>query len=150
MKVRTVTHRGLVVLAGPLRDQLRQARQHQLQALQEQLAQVRADIGQPRLCTLKALQRRVNSRLRTSPVGHLIETQVYTNPQGQLQLTWQVNTSLLAQEERRDGRYLLVTNNWSPLPCRALPALSGKGWWRETFPDQQERLAGLTRFPAQG
>jgi hypothetical protein len=94
--------RGLVVLAGPLRDQL----------LQEQLAQVRADIGQPRLCTLKALQRRVHSRLRTSLVGHLMETQVYTNPQGQLNLVWQVNASLLAQEERRDGRYLLVTNNW--------------------------------------
>jgi transposase len=108
----TVTQRGLVVLAGPLRDQLRQARQRQLQALQEQLAQVRADIGQPRLGTLKALQRRVNSRLRTSPAGHLIETQVYTNPQGQIQLTWQVNTSLLAQAERRAGRYLLVTNNW--------------------------------------
>ena len=41
-----------------------------------------------------------------------MDTQVYTNPQGQLHLTWQVNPSLLAQEERRDGRYLLVTNNW--------------------------------------
>jgi len=108
----TVTQRGLVVLAGPLRDQLRQARQHQLQELQEQLAQVRADIGTPRLRSHKAVQRRVHSRLRTSPVGHLMDTQVYTNPQGQLHLTWQVNPSLLAQEERRDGRYLLVTNNW--------------------------------------
>jgi transposase len=109
----TVTHRGLVVLAGPLRDQFRQARQTQLHALQEQLSQVRADIGQPRLRTHKALQRRVNARLRASPVGHLIETQVYTNPQGQLNLVWQVKASLLAQEERRDGRYLLVTNDWS-------------------------------------
>jgi hypothetical protein len=108
-----VTHRGLVVLAGPLRDQLRQARQCQLQELQEQLAQVRADIGKPRLRSRKALQRRVNSRLRTSPVSHLIATQVYTNPQGQLNLSWQVNTSLLAREGRCDGRYLLVTNNWS-------------------------------------
>jgi transposase len=109
----TVTHRGLVVLAGPLRDQFRQARQTQLHALQEQLSQVRADIGQPRLRTHKALQRRVNARLRASPVGHLMETQVYTNPQGQLNLVWQVKASLLAQEERRDGRYLLVTNDWS-------------------------------------
>jgi transposase len=109
----TVTHRGLVVLAGPLRDQFRQARQTQLHALQEQLSQVRATIGQPRLRTRKALQRRVNARLRASPVGHLIETQVYTNPQGQLNLVWQVKASLLAQEERRDGRYLLVTNDWS-------------------------------------
>ena len=109
----TVTHRGLVVLAGPLRDQFRQARQTQLHALQEQLSQVRATIGQPRLRSHKALQRRVNARLRASPVGHLMETQVYTNPQGQLNLVWQVKASLLAQEERRDGRYLLVTNDWS-------------------------------------
>lgn len=109
----TVTHRGLVVLAGPLRDQFRQARQSQLHALQEQLSQVRATIGQPRLRSHKALQRRVNARLRASPVGHLMETQVYTNPQGQLNLVWQVKASLLAQEERRDGRYLLVTNDWS-------------------------------------
>jgi len=110
---RTVTHRGLVVLAGPLRDQLRQARQTQLQDLQEQLSQVRSDIGQPRLRTHTALQRRVKARLRVSPVSHLIETQVYTTPQGQLNLVWQVNASLLAQEERRDGRYLLVSNDWS-------------------------------------
>jgi transposase len=109
----TVTHKGLVVLAGPLRDQLRQARQMQLHDLEQQLSQVLADIGQPRLRTIKALQRRVNARLRTSPVGHLIITQVYTTPQGQLNLVWRVNTSLLAQEERRDGRYLLATNNWS-------------------------------------
>jgi hypothetical protein len=103
----------LVVLAGPLRDQLRQARQNQLQELEDQLAQVRADIGQPRLRSLKALQRRVNARKRASQVGYLIETQVYTTPQGQLNLVWQVNTGLLAQAERCDGRYLLVTNHWS-------------------------------------
>jgi transposase len=109
----TVTHRGLVVLAGPLRDQFRQARQTQLQDLEDQLSQVRADIGLPRLRTRKALQRRVQARLRASQVGHLIETQIYTTPQGQLNLVWQVNTGLRAQEERCDGRYLLVTNNWS-------------------------------------
>jgi transposase len=109
----TVTHKGLVVLAGPLRDQLRQARQAQLQDLLRQLSQVQADIGQPRLRTLKALQRRVKARLRTSPVGHLIETQVYSTPQGHLNLVWQVNASLLAEAERSAGRYLLVTNDWS-------------------------------------
>jgi transposase len=109
----TVTHKGLVVLAGPLRDQLCQARQAQLQDLLRQLSQVRAAIGQPRLRTLKALQRRVKARLRSSPVGHLIATQVYTTPQGQLNLLWQVNARLLAKEERRAGRYLLVTNDWS-------------------------------------
>lgn len=45
----TTTHKGLVVLAGPIRDQLRQTRQTQLQALAQELAQVKAAIGQPRL-----------------------------------------------------------------------------------------------------
>lgn len=109
----TVTHKGLVVVAGPLRDQFRLARKTQLQELDKELAQVRNDIGQPRLCTLKAVERRVNARLRASPAGRLMDTTVYQTPTGQVNMTWQVNQSLLAQEERLDGRYLLVTNDWS-------------------------------------
>ena len=110
---RTVTHKGLVVLAGPLRDQWRQNRQEQLQALQEELAQVRADIGQPRLRSLKAVQRRVNSKLRASNVGKFMQVKVYEPPTGGVNLHWQLDTEALAQKERLDGRYLLVTNDWS-------------------------------------
>jgi hypothetical protein len=108
----TVIHKGLVVLAGPLRDQFRLARQVQLQALNNQLAQVRDQIGQPYMRTLKAVRRRVNARLRESKVGDLMETTVYETPAGQINLIWQVNQSLLAHKERLDGRYLLVTNDW--------------------------------------
>ena len=110
---RTLTHKGLVVLAGPLRDQWRQNRQEQLQALQEELTQVRADIGQPRLRSLKAVKRRVNSKLRASNVGKLMQVHVYEPPTGGVNLHWQLDTETLAQKERLDGRYLLVTNDWS-------------------------------------
>jgi transposase len=108
---RTVTHKGLVVLAGPLRDEWRQNRQQQLQALQEELARVRSDIGQPRLRSIKAVQRRVNSKLRTSNVGKFIQVNVYKSPAGGVTLHWQLDTEALALKERLDGRYLLVTND---------------------------------------
>lgn len=110
---RTVTHKGLVVMAGPLRDQLRLTRKTQLQELDKELDQVRNDIGQPRLRTLKAVKRRVNARLRASKVDHLMDVTVYETPTGQVNMIWQVNQSRLAQEERLDGRYLLVTNDWN-------------------------------------
>jgi transposase len=109
----TVRHKGLVVLAGPLRDQFRLARQAQLQDLDTQLAQLRDQIGQPRMRTIKAVRRRVNARLRASKVGDLIETTVYETPSGQVNLVWRVNQTLLAQKERLDGRYLLATNDWN-------------------------------------
>lgn len=110
---RTVTHKGLVVLAGPLRGEWRQNRQEQLQALVEELAQVRSDIGQPRLRSIKAVQRRVNSKLRASNVGKFMQVNVYEPPGGGVNLHWQLDTEALAQKERLDGRYLLVTNDWS-------------------------------------
>ena len=109
----TTTHKGLVILAGPIRDQLRQTRQTRLQALDQELAQVKADIGQPRLRTLKAVQRRANARKRASKVGKLMSVTAYTTPSGQVDLRWQVDTYALWQAEQRDGRYLLVTNDWS-------------------------------------
>jgi transposase len=109
----TTTHKGLVILAGPIRDQLRQTRQARLQALDQELVQVKAAIGQPRLRTLKAVQRRANARLRASKVGKLMSATAYTTPAGQVDLRWQIDTYALWQAEQRDGRYLLVTNDWS-------------------------------------
>ena len=110
---RSVTHKGLVVLAGPLRDQWRQNRQKQLQDLQKELAQVRSDIGQPRLRSIKAVQRRVNSKLRASNVGKFMQVNVYEPPTGGVNLHWLLDTEALAQKERLDGRYLLTTNDCS-------------------------------------
>ena len=112
-KGQTVKHKGLVILAGPLRDQLRQTRQAHLQLLAQQLAQVKADIGQPRLRTVKAVQRRANARCRDCKVGHLMSATAYETESGQVDLRWQIDTYALWQAEQKDGRYLLVSNDWS-------------------------------------
>jgi transposase len=109
----TTSHKGLVVLAGPIRDQLRQTRQTHLETLSQELAQLKANIGQPRLRTLKAVQRRANARLRASKVGHLMSATAYQTTTGQVDLRWQIDTYALWQAEQRDGRYLLVTNDWT-------------------------------------
>lgn len=109
----SATHKGLVILAGPIRDQLRQSRHSQLAALAQALAQVKAQIGQPRLRTVKAVQRRVQARLRDSQVGQLMSVTAYQTETGQVNLRWQIDSYALWQAEQRDGRYLLVTNDWS-------------------------------------
>jgi transposase len=110
---RTVIHKGLVVLAGPIRDQLRQTRNARLQTLSAELTQLRESIGQPRLRSVKAVQRRVKARLRASKVGHLMDVTVTEMQTGHVALWWRVDEGALWQAEQQDGRYLLVTNNWS-------------------------------------
>jgi hypothetical protein len=110
---KTAVHKGLVVVAGPLRDQLRQARQAGLAELETALAQLRGELGQPRLRSVTAVQRRVNAQLRAAPVAQFLAVTVYATPTGQVNLVWQRNPTALAQAERGDGRYLLVTNDWA-------------------------------------
>jgi transposase len=107
------THKGLVVLAGPIRDQLRQTRKQQLAQLSQQLTELKAHLGQPRLRTLKAVKRRVQGCLKASPVGGLMACSVSVTEAGQVDLTWQLDTYTLWQLEQRDGRYLLVTNDYT-------------------------------------
>lgn len=82
-------------------------------ALAQQLAQLRTQIGQPRLRTVKAVQRRANARLRNSSVGHLLSVTVSHTETGQVDLRWQIDSYALWQAQQKDGRYLLVTNDWA-------------------------------------
>ena len=109
----TATHKGLVVLSGPMRDQLRQSRQTQLDALAQQLVQLKARIGQPYYRTVKGVRRSANARCRASKVGRFMSVHVCETADGQVDLQWQIDTHALRQTEERDGRYLLVTNDWS-------------------------------------
>lgn len=106
-------HKGLVILSGPMRAPLRQARQEQLAAVDEQLRQLRSKLGQPYHRSLKAVQRKANSVCRASKVGNLMTVTVYETAEGGLNLQWQINQEALYQAEKKDGRYLLVTNDWS-------------------------------------
>lgn len=108
---KTTTQRGLVVLAGPLRDQLRQARQAQFDALDAELTALRSRIGTGRLTTVKAVLRSANARLKQGKLDKLVILDVNLTPQGQVTLHWFPHAQNLATAERRDGRYLLVTND---------------------------------------
>ena len=117
---RQVHHRGLVVLSGPLRTALRQTRAAQLRALRQALQQVQAQIGQPRCRTVKAVQRRATLTLKASPVGKFMQAEASMDAQGQVGLRWWVDFYPLWQAMQQDGRYLLVTNDWSLSPRQML------------------------------
>jgi transposase len=108
---RSVTHRGLVVLSGPMHTALRQTRRRQFRELFIALHHVQAKIGQKRCRTEHELRQRVATQLRHSPVGELVGVEVYTTPEGQLALRWWVDANALQTAQRPDGRYLLVTND---------------------------------------
>ena len=67
---RQVTHRGLVVLSGPMSTSLRRTRAAQLRELRQALREVQAKIGQPYYRTVKAVQKRADTQLNQSPAGN--------------------------------------------------------------------------------
>jgi transposase len=117
---RQVTHRGLVVLSGPMRTARRQTRAVQLRALRQALREVQAKIGRPYYRTVEAVQQRANTQLRKSSTGKFMRAEAYADEQGQVRLRWWVDRYALWQAMQRDGRYLLVTNDWSLSPQRML------------------------------
>jgi transposase len=117
---RKVTHRGLVVLSGPMRTALRETRAARLWALRQALQQVRDKIGKPRYRTVKCVQRSANAKLNASPVGKFVRAEATADEQGQVHLRCWVDHYALWQACERDGRYLLVTNDWSLSPRQML------------------------------
>lgn len=110
---KSVRQRALVVLSGPLRDQWRQSRQAQLDALLAELETLRSRMGEPRLRTFKSVERSLKARLKASKVAQFVQATLYTTAEGELNLIWQLDQAALTAAERSDGRYLLVTNDWT-------------------------------------
>lgn len=117
---RQVTHRGLVVLSEPMRTAHRQARAKQLWALNQALWKVRAQIGKPRYRTVADVQQRANTQLKNSPAGKFMRAEAYTHESGVVFLHWWLDNYALWEADQRDGRYLLVTNDWSLSPKQML------------------------------
>jgi transposase len=117
---RQVTHRGLVVLSGPMCTSWRQTRAAQLRDVRQALSQIQAKIGQPHHRTVEAVQKRANTQLKKSPAGKFMRAEAYADEAGQVHLGWWVDRYALWQTMQRDGRYLLVTNDWSLSPRRML------------------------------
>ena len=109
---RQVTHRGLVILSGPMRSALRKGRATKLRALRQELKEVQAKIGKPYHRTVEAVQKRANTRLKQSPVGKFMRARAYLDEQDQIRLRWWIDRLTLLQAMQKDGRYLLVTNDW--------------------------------------
>jgi transposase len=117
---RQVTHRGLVVLSGPMRTAHRRTRAAQLRELRQTLGEVEAKIGRPHYRTVEAVQKRAETQLKQSPVGKFMQGQAYADENGQVRLRWWVNFYPLWKAMQRDGRYLLVTNDWTLSPREML------------------------------
>jgi transposase len=117
---RRIVHRGLVVISGPMRSAMRRTRAKQLRELRQELQAVADKIGQPYYRTVKSVQRRADTRLKNSPVGKLVRAQAYTDSEGQVSLRWWTDRTALWEAKERDGRYLLVTNDWSLPPQQML------------------------------
>lgn len=130
---KTVTHRCLIVLSGPMRRAVRQGRARQLQALQADLAAVRTKIGQKRYRSVKEVQARANTCLRRSPVGKLVSAEAYQTDVGQVDLRWRIDRYALWQAMQSDGRYLLVTNDFSLSPRRMLELYRAKDGLEKRF-----------------
>ncbi len=124
---RTLHHRGLVVLSGPMQQALRHTRRQDLRKLQVALHQIRAKIaaGQKRYRSEKDINARIATQLKHSPVGDLLKAQLTTTPDGQFNLDWYIDANALQAAQQGDGRYLLVTNDFS-LPYPQMLALYRK------------------------
>jgi transposase len=109
---RQVTHRGLVVLSGPMRSALRKGRASKLSALRQELKEVQAKIGKPYHRSVEAVQKRADTRIKQSPVGKFMRVKAYTDEQGQIRVRWWIDRYTLWLAMHKDGRYLLVTNDW--------------------------------------
>jgi transposase len=115
---RKATHKGLVLLSGPMRSALRRERATQLRQLYQALGQIQAKVGRPWYRTADAVQKRADTVIRQSPVGKFVRAQADTDTQGGIHLRWWIDRYILWQTMQKDGRYLLVTNDWSLSPQR--------------------------------
>jgi transposase len=127
---KTAVHRGLVVVSRPMQQARRDTRTGHFQTLEAGLTKVRQQIGQRRHRTAAQVQRRAATCCRRSPVGHLVQA---TEEDGQIVLHWTVNQEKLQAEERRDGRYLLVTNDPDLTPAQMLALYRQKDGLEKRF-----------------
>jgi transposase len=112
---RTINHRGLVVLSGPMQQALRRARRQDLKELLIALHQIRCKsaAGQKRYRSEKEINARIATQLKRSSVGNLLRVQLNTTPGGRFSLDWHIDGNALQTAERGDGRFLLVTNDFN-------------------------------------
>jgi transposase len=130
---KTVTHRGLILLSGPMRHAVRQGRAQQLHALRDELTAVQAKIGKKRCRSVKEVQARAETCLRRSSVGDLMRVEAHTTAEGRVALRWWIDTDALWHAMQTDGRYLLATNDWTLTPDRMFELYRAKDGVEKCF-----------------
>ncbi|HOT91118.1 MAG TPA: hypothetical protein PLJ78_10655 [Anaerolineae bacterium] len=85
---RHVTHRGLIILSGPMRVAPRRSRAQQMWDLHQHLLALHAKIGQPYYRTVKCVQHHANVLLKQSPAGRFVRVQAEQDADGQVILRW--------------------------------------------------------------
>jgi len=138
---RRVVHRGLVMLSGPMRHALHQTRSAELTILRQKLAALQAKIGQPHYRTAEVVQKRANTVLKQSPVGKFVRVEVYTDESGVIHLRRRLDRDALSQAMRKDGRYLLATNDWSLSPQQMFDLYRQKDGVEKCFKVSKSNLA---------
>jgi transposase len=101
-----------------MRSALRKGRAARLRALRQELKEVQDKIGKPYYRTVEAVQKRADTRIKKSPVGKFMRAKAYTDERDQIRLRWGIDRHTLLLAMRKDGRYLLVTNDWRLSPQR--------------------------------
>jgi transposase len=130
----TVSHRGLVVLSGPMRSALARTRAKHFRKLWQALRiiQDKAAYQKPRYRRAQDVQVRAATQLRNSPVGQFVSVCV-TEAAGGPQLHWQVRREELVAAMQQDGRYLLVTNDPTLTPPQMLACYRDKDGVEKRF-----------------
>jgi len=137
---KTMKHWGVVVLSGPMRSAVRQGRAQQMRELRQALREVEQKIGQVRYRSVKEVQARVNTCCRRSPVGKLVWAWAEEH-EGVMRVRWQLNRAAWAQALKKDGRYLLVTNDARLTPEQMLALYRSK--------DGVEKQIGVSKHDLQ-
>jgi hypothetical protein len=101
-----------------MRSAVRKGRATKLRALRQELKQVQSKIGKPWYRTVESVQKRANTVLKNSPVGKFMRAEAYSDERGQIRLRWWIDRYTLLLAMQKDGRYILVTNDWSLSPQR--------------------------------
>jgi len=136
-----VSHRGLVMLSGPMRFALYRSRARHFRALWQAFddIQTKAEAGQARYRSPEQVRKRAETQCRRSKVGRFVTVDARYEGE-RIVLVWQVNVPLLRQTMALDGRYLLATNDPGLTPARMFELYRAKDGVEKDFRICKSRL----------
>jgi transposase len=110
--------RVLYIYGSEEADAARASRTRLLERAETALARIRRGLDQRPRQNPERVERRVAQAVAAGRVGQLLRTQVDTDSDGSVRLTWWRDQAALAAAQQRDGLYALVTN-MTPRRCSA-------------------------------